>query len=463
MQHNKHDVFISYSRKDLALVRRVKDEIEGSTSIRCWMDLNGTKNGIESGSYSFNEAIVNAIGNCSIFLFMLSENSQESQNAIRELNYAYDEKDKLGIHVVIVNIDNCQINNKLFKLLFSLADIISWNDISQHDKLLSDIIVWKDSIKTKEDLFARKIANLYLDKYPRINSYGVEVVSSEDDSFGTYYHKLSSVEFEILQRFVNRPEDECDIGLSEWLESEQQNDLIDKLLDFYSPYQLDILNDIDLDHPLKFSRFVLRYQLSDGTFTNPFYISVALTDDEYVDILTDLLKLGNHYSLNMMVYKRPEIAQRIMSHIVDTFLDGIGIFAEPFLCDLYELKSVARSILDPFEDKLQLFESEDEDLLRFVIKRQIEPVGAGEEIFSEYTEDDRFHCVLNFEGPYMLLTQEGIKGFDDWYDVDSFKYDARVALKKFGLEKPDELFTYLKAHYNFRECLSRIREFLENN
>lgn len=462
MQHNKHDVFISYSRKDLALVRRVKDEIEGSTSIRCWMDLNGSNNGIESGSSSFNEAIVSAIENCHIFLFMLSRNSQESKNALRELNYAYEEKDNLDIHVVIVNIDNCQINNKVFKLLFSLADIISWTDTPQHDKLIRDIKSWKDTIKTKEDLLARKIAHQYLDKYPRLNSYGVDVVSSEDDSFGTYYHNLNSDELGILRRFVDRPEDDRDIGLSEWLESEQQNELIDKLLDFYSPFQLDILSDIDLDHPLKFSQFVLRYQLSDGTFANPFYISVNLTDDEYVDILADLLKSSNHYSLNMMVYKKPEIAQRIMAYIVGTFLDGIGDFSEPFLCDLYELKSVVKSILDPFEDKLHLFKSEDEELKRFVTKRQIDPPGAGGEIYSESSKNDCFHCVLNFEGPYMILTQEGIRGFDDWYDVDSFKYDARVALKKFGLEKPEELFSYLRDHYYSRSCLSKVREFLEN-
>lgn len=460
MQLNKHDIFISYSREDLALVRQIKREIESSTNSHCWMDLNGSDGGVESGSFNFAKAIVDAIENCKVFLFMLSEKSQNSFYAVRELNYAYGEKDALGIHVVIINIDNCRITNKEFKFLLGLVDTISWKDISQHDKLIKDIISWKATIKTKEDLLAHKIAHLYLDKFPRPNWYGVEMRSTEDDSEGTFYHKLNDKEFEILRGYVNRPEEYYDVGLEEWLEGEEQKELIDKLLDIHSSYALNLLSDIDLDHPRKYTRLSMRFQKFDGTISDTSYIGIDLTDNEYVDLLSDLLKSDNHYSLNMMVYKKPEIAQRIMSHIVSVFLDGLYDFAEPFLCDLYELKSVAKSILDPFEDKLQLFESEDEEIRNFVARHQINPAGAGEEIFSDYSKNDFFHCVLNFDGPYMYLYQEGTKRYEEWYDIDKFKFDARIALKKFGLEKPEELFPYLKEHYNSRDCLSRIREFL---
>ena len=141
-------------------------------------------------------------------------------------------------------------------------------------------------------------------------------------------------------------------------------------------------------------------------------------------------------------------------------MDGFYDFAEPFLCDLYELKAVAKSILDPFEDKLQLFESEDEDIRNFITRHKVEPAGAGECIFSDYSEGDCLYCYLNFDGINMVLHQEGIKGLGEWYGTDDFIIDARIALKKFGLEKPDELYPYLKEHYNTRDCLSRIREFL---
>ena len=454
----QRDIFISYSRRDIGLVKQIKEEIEKSIGIQCWMDING----IESGSPRFTKDIVNGINNCKVFLFMLSEHSQGSEFALRELNFAYNKRETLGIRVAIINICGCKLTDE-FDFMYGLTDTISWTDAPQHDKLIKDLKTWTGAIDdTRKDAIAKKIAHLYLEKFPRPNMYGVSVTSSEDDSEMTYYHNLNNEEIEVFRKFLNRPEDELDIGLHEWLECEGQTELIDNMFDFFSPFQLDTLSDVDLDHPLKFSKFVIRGQKNDGTITDPNYIGVDLTDDEYKDIMTDLLKSSNHYSINMMVYMRPEIAQKIMSHIVSVYLDGIGDFKEPFLCDMYELKGVVKSILDPFEDKLMLFESNDEEIKKFIIRNQIVPVGAGEEIYSEYSEDDSYHCVLNFNGPYMVLDQEGIRDSGEWHDTDYFKFDARIALKKFGLEKPDELFPYLKEHYATRDCLSRIRESLTN-
>ena len=455
----QRDIFISYSRRDIDLVRQIKREIEQSIGVQCWMDING----IESGSPRFTKDIVDGINHCKVFLFMLSEHSQASEFALNELSFAYKRRGIQGKRVVIINVSGCKLTDE-FDLMYGLTDTILWTDVPQHDKLIRDLRTWIGPIdKAEVDLIARKIAKLYLEKYPRPYSYGVKLVSSEDDSEGTYFFKLNNEELEILKRYVNRPEEDLDFDLHEWLESEHQNDLMDKLLEVYSPFQLDLLSDVDLEHPLKFASFVIRYQMSDGTFTNPDYVSVDLTDDEYVELMTDLLKSSNHYSVNMMVYKKPEIAQKIMAHIVDVYLDGIGDFKEPFLCDLYELKLVVRSILDPFEDKLMLFESDDDDIKKFVIRNQITPAGDGEEIYSEYSEDDIYHCVLNFDGPYMILHQEGVKGIGVWHDTDYFKFDARIALKIFGLEKPEELFPYLKEHFCSRDCLSRIRDFLSCN
>lgn len=79
-----YDIFISYSRKDIDLIRKVKSTIEDSCNVECWMDLKA----IESGSSRFTKDIINGINNCKVFLFMLSKNSQESKYALRELDYA---------------------------------------------------------------------------------------------------------------------------------------------------------------------------------------------------------------------------------------------------------------------------------------------------------------------------------------------------------------------------------------
>ena len=50
-------LFISYSRADIGLVRRIKDDIESHTGAKCWMDLKS----IVSGSKSFTKDIIDGI------------------------------------------------------------------------------------------------------------------------------------------------------------------------------------------------------------------------------------------------------------------------------------------------------------------------------------------------------------------------------------------------------------------
>ena len=131
------EIFISYSRKDLEKVKAIKAEIEKTTGAECWMDLEG---GIVSGEDYVNR-IVEGIENCRIFLFMLSSSSQESKNAIGELDGALKQQGLKGIHVVIVNIDDCDLNMR-FTIKYSTLDIIAWQKPPQREKLLRDLKAW---------------------------------------------------------------------------------------------------------------------------------------------------------------------------------------------------------------------------------------------------------------------------------------------------------------------------------
>jgi len=133
----QRDIFISYSRKDLILVKQIKKEIDNAISTECWMDLNG----IESGSQQFTKDIVDGINNCKVFLFMLSEHSQESEFALRELNYAYQKKKTHKNRVVIINISGCKLTDE-FEFMYGLTDTILWSNEPQHDKLIKDLKNW---------------------------------------------------------------------------------------------------------------------------------------------------------------------------------------------------------------------------------------------------------------------------------------------------------------------------------
>ena len=133
---SKYDVFISYSRKDLEVVKGIKEEIERATNAHCWMDLQG----IESGAPRFIRSIIDGINMCDVFLFMRSKQSQDSKYALRELHYA----EEGGKKFVIVHIDNSPMSED-FKFLYDLADTIEWDNLPQREKLLHDISKWTGS------------------------------------------------------------------------------------------------------------------------------------------------------------------------------------------------------------------------------------------------------------------------------------------------------------------------------
>ena len=62
----EHDIFISYSRKDLKQVIAIRDEIKDRLGADSWIDLKG----IESGE-QFVSVIINAIDKAKIVLFMI--------------------------------------------------------------------------------------------------------------------------------------------------------------------------------------------------------------------------------------------------------------------------------------------------------------------------------------------------------------------------------------------------------
>lgn len=131
------DIFISYSRKDYEQVAAFKRDIEAATLASCWMDLEG----IESGNQIFTKAIIKAINACPIFLFMLSEDSQQSENALKELDFAYKKHREEGKKVVIVYIKPCQMTDE-FSFDYSKADTIDWHNPLQKGKLIRDLKKW---------------------------------------------------------------------------------------------------------------------------------------------------------------------------------------------------------------------------------------------------------------------------------------------------------------------------------
>lgn len=91
-----HDVFISYSRKDLELVRPVCGLLN-EMGVPYWIDVDGTYSG-----ENYKGVIVNAIKAAQVVLFLSSANSNGSKNVAKEVCLA----DRYGKVIIPVRLDN---------------------------------------------------------------------------------------------------------------------------------------------------------------------------------------------------------------------------------------------------------------------------------------------------------------------------------------------------------------------
>lgn len=314
-------------------------------------------------------------------------------------------------------------------------------------------------IMERDSQIANEIANRYLQEFPRELSYGVTLASTEDDSVLTSYHVLPKEELEILKKCsAIAIEERCD--LSEILSEEGHDDLVEKLLEHDTPMPFNLIKSIDLDNPLQFTIFSFQSIDEDGTLQGKRYIGTPLTDDEFKEILIELLLNSNRYSMNMLMYHKPELCQEIMKHLSYASLDYQFENHSSFIADMCELKDVCDRILNPFIDILNIFNSEDESIAKFAVRHQIVPQGDNE-IYVRQDDKDWFHCIMTFHGTRLDFLQEGISIDGKEHDCESFSIDSKKLMEKFSIETPEQILPYLKEHYNAPDSIHRIKKDLE--
>lgn len=126
------EIFISYSRDDKELVHPFAEYISRAVGRDCWIDLEG----IESGE-EFEEVIIEAIDECQVVLFMLSDSSLRSAWTKREVYYAED----VGKRIVPVLINGEKLRG-WFQFHFGNVDFIKLQSKEQKEKLVRNLRSW---------------------------------------------------------------------------------------------------------------------------------------------------------------------------------------------------------------------------------------------------------------------------------------------------------------------------------
>lgn len=126
-----HDVFISYSRKDMAVADRICEAFD-KVGISYFIDRQGI-----GGGFEFPEVLANAIVECKVVLYLASENSYASKFTNAEMTFAFNEKSKNSILPYIIDGSTMPP-----ALRFVFAGV-NWRNIKDHPvetTLVDDIL-----------------------------------------------------------------------------------------------------------------------------------------------------------------------------------------------------------------------------------------------------------------------------------------------------------------------------------
>ena len=116
----KHDIFISYSRKDTAIAERICAAFD-KAGITYFIDRLGI-----GGGFEFPVVLAEAIVECKVVLFLASENSYESKFTNSELTFAFNEKPRNSILPYIID------GSKMPVALRFIFSSINWRTIETH-------------------------------------------------------------------------------------------------------------------------------------------------------------------------------------------------------------------------------------------------------------------------------------------------------------------------------------------
>ena len=127
-----HDIFISYSRRNLQQVIAIRDELKEQVDVDSWIDLKG----IESGE-QFVNVIIKAIDEAKVVLFMISKDSMLSDYTKKEVMYARN----VGKKIVPIVLDGSKLSG-WFLFEFGVVDYVDIQDPMQKSKFFDNVRGW---------------------------------------------------------------------------------------------------------------------------------------------------------------------------------------------------------------------------------------------------------------------------------------------------------------------------------
>ena len=331
-------IFISYSRADKEIVWPFSDLLADRLHANCWID----KENIEVGQ-NFVDSIYKGIDECKAVLFMLSDNSIDSEWTRREIVYA-QEKNKRIIPVVI---DGRDLRGWALKE-FERIDFVDINRSEAVNKLIKNLKEWYPNISNEHYL---KLAKDYLAEHPKALSYAVRF-----DGGDFVDMKIVSLSMDEVLRIR-----QCYAEGSEWGYLDKRiakhcRETYRKLKEDLSSKWMKIVKIEDIDKEMVFSTCNVAV-FEDGMDKEPKRIDVpiSMTCEDYEDLLAWKLE-SRPRDVFSLQHDMPLLGDRIVTQIKECSYLYWHKIDHPFAFEIVELEQDANEILGEREIESKVFD-----------------------------------------------------------------------------------------------------------
>lgn len=322
---------------------------------------------------------------------------------------------------------------------------------------------------------SRKIADMYLKRFPRKYSCDV-IVGPSELLLASFLFEVSDDDIAILNECMQDVySDSAAHGKGKTLEAvlkeKGHTDLLNRLRSCLAsgepkrvtetmsrrcsremkPY----IDSVFLDEIKKYATFRYTECRDDDATNYDQMIELPLTDGEFRQILTKCLTCASRYTMNKLIGDMAMHSQRLMQTAIAETCGYTDNNAYPFILDMVEIKDVAARILDPFEDLLGLFGSEDEDIKAFLEAHQCIGGGSRSCDFEAVDEEDgrtRFVMTARFVGTDIEFADSYKK------EAERFTVSAFDVMKRFSLDAPRGIFPFVRRYYNKTGGFSDLRK-----
>ena len=424
-------IFISYSRKDKDYVIPFAKELDNRVGQnRIWIDWTG----IESGE-DFKDRIMNAIDRSQVILFMLSDNSLQSEYAKMEVEYAHNTNKK----VIPVILDGKPLRG-WFLFSFGRINYTDISDNDQVDQLVETLKKFQYAVNPKY----LELARTYLNEHPKDVLYQVDYVRDDDDLNCSLLLNFTEKEIDCIRFFHE------ELGYSfmdlnyidKWEGDENLGEERRNIL-FGALKEIDHEDGFLVDN-IDYSQTVKAYKFRRAFFVHGFegqpelsYFGAIINDEDYMKLLAIKME-DRKFCFNKLRYLMPDVFESISrdAEFIDEFLRND--FSVTYAVEMTEVE---------------------EDVFNIIGDESV-----SEEIYEEPWHDDRTrHTVLNIKEKVLSFFMEDIDCMltGDRENIDNV--NALDVQKAMNVDNYHGILDRFKLDFNGRDGVQIFKKWLDDN